>query len=71
MYSRELWLYASCKGVRATYYTSFDTERIPFIDRIEPYLPTIFDTSFRQLAFFKANFEFMWKMEDEAGVAGT
>ena len=60
MYSKEIWIYASCFGVRVKYYTSFYTDAAPYIDRIEPYLPTIFDSHFRQSPYFRVNIDFMW-----------
>lgn len=66
MYSKEIWIYASCYGVGVKYFTSFYTESTPYIDRIEPYLPTIFDSHFRQSPYFRVNIDFMWQIKDQA-----
>jgi hypothetical protein len=52
--------------VRARYFSGFNTTVIPLVERIEPFIPAIFDTTFRELAFFRADFEFMWNRPSSA-----
>ena len=60
MNSREIWVYSACHGVRAKYYPVSTQVGDPVVDRIEPFLPSQFDYTFRKMSHFRADFEFVY-----------
>ena len=50
--SKEIRLYASCKGFRITYYANTLDDLEPMLSRNEPYFPSRFDQQSRPVTWF-------------------
>ena len=59
--SRELRVYASCKGFQVTYYANIIDDMEPMLTRIEPIFPTRFDLQYRLMTWFRAHIDFVFR----------
>lgn len=61
--SKEIRLYASCKGFRITYFANILDDLEPMLTRIEPYFPSRFDLQYRLMTWFRAHIDFVFRYQ--------